>query len=168
MKAVALLVAGAVGGPGSDAATTPSSAMALSPLAGTWTLVAAERWLPDGRTVDDYGVHPHGRLIVDADGRYSLQIFRSDRSRFAAGDKAAGTDAEFREAVLGESTHYGRLAVDADSSTLTFDIEGASFPNWEGTTQHRAYTLDGDTLRYRVPPRSDGAVPISIWRRILP
>ncbi len=137
-----------------------------SPLAGTWILVAAERWLPDGRTVDDYGTAPKGRLIVDARGRYSLQIYRSDRPRFASADKAKGTPSEYEGAVMGESAHYGAIEVDASARTLVFHLEGASFPNWEGTLQKRQYTLKDGELRYRVPPRPDGSVPISVWRRI--
>jgi hypothetical protein len=47
-----------------------------------------------------------------------------------------------------------------------FHIEGASFPNWEGQQQRRSFELRGDTLSYRVPPRPDGNVPVSVWRRM--
>jgi hypothetical protein len=135
-------------------------------LAGTWRLVAADVEYPDGRRGPDYGASPKGLLIVDADGRYSLQIFKSERVRFGAGDKAKGSEAEFRSAVLGSSTHYGRMRADPVAHTLQFDIEAASFPNWEGTHQVRPYTLEGDELTYRVAPRGDGGVPISVWRRV--
>ena len=61
------------------------------PLAGTWTLIAADKRLPDGAQVRGYGAAPRGRLIVDEQGRYSLQIFKAERRRFAADDKAAGS-----------------------------------------------------------------------------
>lgn len=135
------------------------------PLAGTWTLTAADRITPAGVREHDYGQAPKGRLIVDAAGRYSLQIFRSERPRFASGDKKRGTPEEYAGAVLGSSTHYGTLAIDEAAHLLTFQIDGASFPNWEGTTQKRAYELKGDTLSYRVPTAPDGNVPISAWKR---
>ncbi len=138
---------------------------AASPLRGTWALVAADKLLPDGQQVRDYGVAPKGRLIVDARGRYSLQIFKSDRIRFA-GAKGAGTPDEFASAVLGSSTHYGTIDVDAAHGMLTFRIEGASFPNWEGAVQRRSYTLEAGVLRYQVPPRADGSIPVSLWRRL--
>ena len=81
------------------------------PLQGTWTLVAADKVLPDGRTTRDYGDHPKGRLVVDAKGRYSLQIFKSERARFASDNKADGDVDEFRSAVMGSSTHYGTVAI---------------------------------------------------------
>ena len=133
-------------------------------VAGSWTLVAADLLKPDGSVVRDYGESPKGRLLIDADGRYSLQIYKSERARFASADKAAGSDMEFRSAVLGSSTHYGSIKF--EGGQMTFQIEGASFPNWEGTVQRRAYELSGDELRYRVPPRPDGNIPISVWRRL--
>jgi hypothetical protein len=136
-----------------------------SPLRGTWTLVAADKLLPGGEQVRDYGQAPKGRLIVDAQGRYSLQIFKVERLRFAA-DKNDGTADEFASAVRGSSTHYGTVQVDAQHHKLTFAIEGSSFPNWEGTAQQREFTLEGAVLRYRVPPRPDGSIPVSVWRRI--
>jgi len=137
-----------------------------SPLQGTWMLVAADKLLPGGERVADYGASPSGRLIVDSQGRYSLQIFKSERLRFASGDKAHGNADEYESAVLGSSTHYGTVAIDAERHTLSFRIEGASFPNWEGANQQRVYTLSDGVLTYRVPPRADGAIPISVWRKL--
>lgn len=137
-----------------------------SPLRGTWELAAADKLLPGGGRTSDYGDSPSGRLIVDSQGRYSLQIFKSERLRFASGDKARGRADEYESAVLGSSTHYGTIVVDAQRHTLTFRIEGASFPNWEGASQQREYTLDDGVLTYRVPPRPDGAIPISVWKKL--
>lgn len=149
--------------PGARAADTVAS---VSLLAGTWTLVAADVLHPDGTRGRDYGAAPLGRLLVDAQGRYSLQIFKSERPRFAAIDKAQGTGAEFAAAVLGASTHYGVVSVDQEHHQLTFAIEGSSFPNWEGTQQKRQFALHGDELSYQVPPRPNGEIPLSVWRRL--
>jgi hypothetical protein len=135
-------------------------------LAGTWTLVAADVLHPDGSRAHDYGDAPKGLLMIDRMGHYSLQIYRSDRPRFANPAKAKGSAGEYRAAVMGSSTHYGTLAVEPDQHKLVFHIEGASFPNWEGQQQTRSFELHGDTLSYRVPPRPNGDVPISVWRRI--
>jgi hypothetical protein len=67
--------------------------------------------------------------------------------------------------VQGASCHYGRVDVDAARGALVFHIEGASFPNWEGTEQVRVFALAGDELSWRVPPRPNGDVPLSVWRR---
>ncbi|WP_229262848.1 lipocalin-like domain-containing protein [Duganella radicis] len=136
------------------------------PLAGTWTLVAADRLLPDGSRVPDYGEAPAGLMMIDTNGRYAVQIYQRGRPRFTGGDKKSGTAQEFRAAVEGSSTHFGQLAIDEPSHTLTFIIESAAFSNWEGTRQERRYTLKGDELSYRVPARPDGHVPLSVWRRL--
>jgi hypothetical protein len=137
-----------------------------SPLAGTWTLVAADVIRPDGTRVRDYGESPRGLLMVDAAGRYAVQIYKTERPRFASGKKDAGTPAEYQAAVLGSSTHFGTIAV--DGSVMTMRLEGSSYPNQEGTEQKRAFELRGDELSYRVPPRPDGSIPISVWRRLQP
>ena len=136
-------------------------------LAGTWTLVAADVIHPDGKQERDYGAAPKGLMTIDGEGRYSLQIYKAERPHFAADNKAGGTDAEFKAAVMGSSTHYGSLSLDEAAGTLTFKIDAASYPNWEGAgLQTRRYELKDEVLSYRVPPRPNGDVPISIWRRI--
>jgi hypothetical protein len=135
-------------------------------LAGTWTLVAADVLHPDGSRSHDYGDAPKGLLLIDRAGHYSLQLYRTDRPRFANPGKAKASAQEYRSAVMGSSTHYGTVAVEPDQHHLVFHIEGASFPNWEGQEQRRSFELHGDTLSYRVPPRPDGNVPVSVWRRM--
>jgi hypothetical protein len=134
-------------------------------LAGTWTLVAADRELPDGRRVPDYGDRPQGRMMIDEKGRYSIQIFGTDRQRFASGSAAQGTPEEYRGALLSMSTNYGDVTVDWASQTLHVKLEQTSDPNRSGTVQARAFVLDGEVLTYRQPPRADGSRALSAWRR---
>lgn len=142
------------------------SSAAQSALVGTWSLVAADIEHPDGTRARDYGAAPRGLLLIDAHGHYSLQIFKAERPKFVSGDKGAGTPDEYRAAVMGSSTHFGTIGVDSDGKTLIFHIEHASFPNWEGQEQKRRYELNGGQLSYRVAPRPNGDVPISVWQRI--
>lgn len=135
-------------------------------LAGTWTLVAADVQHPDGSREHDYSDAPKGLLMIDRMGHYTLQIYRGDRPRFANPSKAKASAQEFKAAVLGSSTHYGTIEAEPGQHKLVFHIEGASFPNWEGQTQVRSFKLHDGTLSYRVPPRPNGDVPISVWRRI--
>ena len=142
-----------------------SSAPDVASLAGTWTLVAADVQHPDGSRASDYGAEPKGLLLIDKQGHYSLQIFKAERLAFGAGNKAKGTPAEYESAVMGSSTHFGTLSIDGDRGVLVFHIQGASFPNWEGQEQRRQYELKDGVLSYRVTPRPNGDVPISIWRK---
>jgi hypothetical protein len=134
-------------------------------LSGTWTLVAADVQHPDGSRDRDYGANPRGLLMIDAQGHYSLQIFKSERQPFESGDKGKGTTAEYKTAVMGSSTHFGTITVDRPHQTLTFNIQSASFPNWEQTQQTRHYQLENGELSYRVTARPNGDIPISVWRR---
>ena len=139
-----------------------------SQLVGTWKLVAADVIRPDGRTVTDYGSAPSGLAMFTADGQYELEIYRgaAERTKFASNDRSRGTPEEYRDAQLSTSTHFGRYTVDEASHTITFAIMSASFPNLDGTTQIRPFTLQGDSLTWRVPPRPDGSVPVSKFVRV--
>ena len=156
----------AFAGPTATTAFAGAARMSTPSLAGTWTLVAADRRTPDGSVKHDYGTAPKGRLMIDDAGRYAVQIFSAERPNFAGGDKAVGTDAEMRAAVMGSSTHFGSLSVDWTAKALRFTIEDSSFPNWRGQVQTRSFTLRDDVLSWEVPPRPDGTVPISVWRRV--
>jgi hypothetical protein len=166
MKTFTLLTAGVLACAFAASGQTEPPPDPLAMLVGTWTLQAADVVHPDGRREQDYGSAPKGLFMVDSQGHYSLQIFRSDRPRFTSGDRAKGTPEEYSAAVQGTSTHFGTVSVDSAARTLTFQIEAASFPNQDGTTQKRVYELKDDVLSYKVAPRPNGDVPISIWRRL--
>lgn len=140
----------------------------LRSLAGTWEMVAAFELHPDGTRSTNYGEHPLGLLMVDRAGRYSMQIFKTGRPVFASGDKARGTPDEYRQSVVGLSTHFGTVTIDRAKHQLIFDVTAASFPNWEGKRQVRDYTFDNAVLRYAVPASasSSGIVAYSVWRRV--
>jgi hypothetical protein len=133
---------------------------------GTWRLTAADKILSDGTQVADYGADPHGIAVFTADGHYAVEIFRSDRMKFASDDRAKGTPEEYKNAVLSNSCHFGTYVVDNSKGTITFNIERGSYPNWDQTTQVRSFTVKNDTLSWRVPPRADGSIPVSFFKRI--
>jgi hypothetical protein len=137
-----------------------------SSITGTWVLTGAEKLLPDGSRVADYGENPHGLVIFTTDGYYSVQIYRAERSKFASGDKLKGTPEEYKEASLTTSVHFGRYSVDPAKHTIAFHIDRSSFPNQDDTTQIRPYELKGDELSWKVPARPDGSIPITILRRV--
>ena len=142
------------------------SAMAQEPsIAGTWILINAEKMLPDGSRVPDYGPNPHGQAIFTEDGYYSVQVYRSERLKFSSGDKFTGTLEEYKDASLSTSVHFGHYSVDSAKHTITFRIDRSSIPNLDNTTAVRAYELKDDELSWKVAPRADGSVPITTLRR---
>lgn len=154
----------------SAAASTESATSMAVPasLVGAWTLVRVDNVYPDGRRVELYGPHPQGLWIIDAQGRYMMQMVRAQRAGFAANDKSKGTAEEYRAAALDSNAHYGRVS--ADAATLHTHIEYASFPNWDGKDGSSAYRLKGDELSYVVAKPSSGAAEGAHgeveWRRL--
>jgi hypothetical protein len=146
-------------------ASSLSVAAQESSIVGTWLLTGAEKLLPDGRRVPDYGSNPHGLVIFTADGYYSVQIYATERLKFASGDKFKATPEEYRSAILGTSTHFGRYSVDPIKRTITFHIDRSSIPNRDDTAEIRPYELKGETLSWKVPARKDGSIPITVLRR---
>ena len=142
------------------------SASAQTPsLTGTWTLIAADKILPTGARVPDYGVSPRGLVLFTADGHYSVQIYRADRTPFLSGDRLKGTPEEYKDATLGMSTHFGRYTLDPTKHTITFHIDRASFPNLDDTTQVRNFEIIGMELSWKVSARPDGSIPVTVLRR---
>lgn len=138
----------------------------ITAVEGIWALDFAEVQHPDGTRTHDYGNAPKGVMQVDHQGRYAIFIFDGTRPKFVANNKGQGTPDEIRAAMMGTSSHYGTVEVDPAKGTLTFHIEGSTFPNWEGTAQVRSYLLSGDRLSYKVPPRPNGDVPLTGWKRL--
>ncbi|MET3132549.1 hypothetical protein AAKU55_002823 [Oxalobacteraceae bacterium GrIS 1.11] len=146
----------------------PGIGLAQELAGSSWTLVQVDNILPDGRHIELYGPKPEGRLLFDGGGHYSLQIFSANRAPFPLNDKSRGSADDYKAAVMGTNAHVGKYALDAAGHSLTFNIEHASFPNWDGTVQKRAYSIVGDILRYTVPaPTSGGGAGGEVaWRRL--
>lgn len=136
---------------------------------GTWILVLVDNVLPDGSRVQLYGPNPQGILMFDASGRYSMQILRDGRPKFAANDKSKGTPEEYKAAVQGSNSHFGTYTVNETDHTVTFHIEHASFPNWEGTERKSPFTLTGDEFKYTVANPTTGGANVTgevAWKRL--
>jgi len=145
-------------------ATLAASAQSSS-VVGTWVLTGAYKLLPDGTRASDYGDHPHGLVIFTSDGHYSVQIYRAERRKFSSGDKLKGTAEEYKEASLSMSVHFGTYSLDPAKHTITFHIDRSSFPNQDDTSQVRPYELSGNELSWKVAPRPDGSIPITVLHR---
>jgi len=135
-------------------------------LVGSWRLTAADKILPDGNQVVDYGKDPRGIVIFTADGHYVIEIFRSEHTKFASADRAKGTPEEYKDAVLSASCHFGTYTVDETKGTITFYTERASYPNWDETTRVSNFKLEGDKLTWHSSPRPDGSTPVSVFSRM--
>ncbi len=138
--------------------TGDAAAQSAKSLVGSWTIV---------KVGDSYGSSPKGMLIFDASGHYSLTITRSDLPKFASDSRVKGTAEENKAVVAGSITHFGRYSVNQADKALTFNIEGSTYPNWNGTVQKRPFKIVKDELTYTVAtPSAGGAGNDVIWRRL--
>jgi hypothetical protein len=140
-------------------------AQSAKDVVGIWTLVSNDSVRPDGSRVQPFGAKPHGLLIFDAGGRYSLQLCNSERTKFKSNNRLEGTPEEYKEAVYACNPHWGRYVVNDADRAIVFNIEGATFANWQGLQQKRSYAVSGDQLKYTVPAASGGGVSEVVWRR---
>jgi Lipocalin-like domain len=139
-------------------------AQTIKDLAGTWTLVSVVTE-QDGNKTEPFGPHPKGILMVDANGRYVLAIARAGLPKIASNNRTTATPEENKAIVGGSNTHFGTVSVNAADKTITFKIETATFPNWDGTEQKRPFTVTGDELTYTVPAASGGGTATVVWKR---
>jgi hypothetical protein len=60
----------------------------------------------------------------------------------------------------------GTYAVGSADKTLTFKVDSATFPNWNGTEQKRLLSSSTrDELKYITPTASSGGVATVTWKR---
>lgn len=139
-------------------------------LIGTWTLVSVANITTDGIRSYPYGEGPQGLLMVDSHGNYAIQILRALRPKVASGDKNKCTPEENAALVQGSNSHFGKISLDEPNRTVTFHIEHASFPNWEGTQQKRSYTYVDNQIKYVVTHTTQGGQSVIAevtWKKLL-
>lgn len=137
-------------------------------LIGLWSLVAVENTNPDGSKTLPYGPNPQGLLVFDVSGSYAIQILKAIRPQVAAGDKNKATPEENAALVQGNNSHFGKYSMDEVKQIVTFQVEHAFYPNWEGTIQERFYTLSNNELKYIVTHTTNGGAVTAavIWKKM--
>ena len=137
-------------------------------LVGSWGFVIAEITTADGKKTFPFGEKPKGMLIFTADGHFSQVHVSGDLPKIASNNRLAGTDADNKAIVHGSLALFGTYSVDEDKKTLTFKIEGSTFPNQAGSSQTRTIDLlTADEFRNTNPgaSRDMPAVASNIYRR---
>jgi hypothetical protein len=135
-------------------------------LAGAWTLVSNVSTDASGKKEATYGEKPMGQIVFSADGRYTLLITKPDIPKVAANNRTKGTTEENKAVVGGSLAHYGTYKVDDKAKAIVFNIESSTFPNWNGTTQQRPYTMSGNQLKWNTPASSGGGTSDLVWKRV--
>jgi hypothetical protein len=134
-------------------------------LVGSWTLVSSVTE-KDGVKTDQFGSGAKGMLAFDASGRFMLTIIGPDLPNFASNNRAQGTADENKAVVAKSIAMIGSYVVSPADKTLTFKVETATFPNWNGTEQKRLLSkATADDLAYVTPNASSGGVGTVTWKR---
>jgi len=141
-----------------------------APIIGAWRLITFEFRKADGIVIYPFGERARGSIIYTESGRYSAQLMRIDRPRFASGDQMKGTVHEIEANYKGCISYFGTYDLDFENSLIIHHVEGSIFPNMEGRDQARYFELSENRLQLRTPPiKLDGekAVGILLWERIV-
>ena len=137
-------------------------------LIGTWTLISNVNVKKDGTTFEPFGANPKGILTFDARNHFSLILVRPGRPKFASNNRLQATPQEERDTVQNTLSLFGTYSVNDADKTFMLQVDGSSFPNWEGSARkYMIESLTGDDLKYRSPPTSTGAGYAELtWKRV--
>ena len=134
-------------------------------LSGTWAYVSSTAKAPDGGPF--WGASPKGLMIFTENGRFSWQVFRSDRPKFASNNRLQGTSDENKATLQGSLAYFGTYSVNEADKSITTHVEGSTYPNSEGEDQKRIITLlTEDELRYENPVTTRGDRIEAVWKRV--
>lgn len=126
-------------------------------VAGTYTIVSAGQ----------FGDHPRGQMILGQDGHYSIILARTTLPKIAAKARDKGTAEENNAIVGGSVAHFGKYTVDTKDKIITFNVEASTYPNFDGTTFKRPFTVAGEQLTYTNKVLSSGgAAEDVVWKRV--
>jgi hypothetical protein len=133
-------------------------------IVGSWVL--SEQWVEqDGKKIQRFGSNPKGLAMYDSGGRFSTILLRNDLPKFASNNAMTGTPEENRAIVQGTNATFGTWSIDDQDGALVSQIEGSTFPGWDGQRQRRTLSITGDELRMCVGGAQIGGTACAIWKR---
>jgi len=137
-------------------------------IVGTWDFVVAEVTAPDGKKSFPFGEKPKGIVIFTPDGHFTQIHTAGDLPKLASNNRLTGTAEENAAIMRGSVSVFGTYTVDEAKRTVTYNIVGASFPNWQGEAQVRTIDkLDDDEFINTNPNVAGGRGSASnFYRRV--
>ena len=147
-------------------ASNGASAQVDKNLVGTWTVVSVT-YEQGGKKIEPYGPNVKGTQIYDANGRIATVVLRPDLPKVASNNRMTATAEESQKIVHGSIAYFGTYTTNEADHSVTVQIEGATLPNWMGTSQKRTYTISGDQLTISNPTGSGAGAatvaPMSVF-----
>ena len=140
-------------------------------MVGAWELISFTIQKANGEVIYPFGKNARGSIIYTDSGRFSAQVMRPDRPKFASGDQMKGTAEEIKANYEGFVSYYKSYEFDSENDIVIHHVEGSLFPNWEGQDLKRFFELSGNQLKLNTPPTLWGGggevVGTLIWERIV-
>ena len=140
-----------------------------APIVGAWELISFKIQKENGEVIYPFGKNALGLIVYTDSGRFSVQVMRCDRPKFASGDQMKGTTEEIKANYEGYISYYGSYEFDKENGFIIHHVEGSLFPNWEGLGLKRFFKLSRNRLTLTATAFEDGSryVATLIWERIL-
>jgi hypothetical protein len=91
-------------------------------------------------------------------------VTRADLPKVASNNRASATAEESQQIVHGSIGYFGTYTTNLADNSVTVQIEGATFPNWVGTSQKRTYTISGDEMQLTNPASGGGVAKVVLKR----
>jgi Lipocalin-like domain len=135
-------------------------------IVGQWSLVSNENVKADGTRTQIFGANPSGVAIFAPNKRFSVSLVNPNLPKFASNNRDTGSEDENKSVVRGSLTYFGTYSL-APDGTLSIEIEGSSFPNWNHVNQTRMVTaLTATELKWTNPVASIGGTAEVAWKRV--
>lgn len=113
-----------------------------NPLAGSWRLISYTDISPAGMPYLPFGTHPIGEFLYAADGHFSADI-RSDANGSVPPDLPRPEFDDLMGPFLG---YFGTYRFDPATSTVEYNIAGASAPSYVMSDAARMVRFDGNRV----------------------
>jgi len=137
--------------------TVPASAQSLrGKLVGAWNLDEGSEIFQGGKKVTPWSA---GNLILDSSNHFSFFVIGKDRPK-GSGDP--------RTPVGPVVAYYGTYTVDGANNTLTYTVEHATNPSFDGAIRTQKISFEDDTMTTTssdVKTPQGTITPVNKWKR---
>jgi len=150
-------------------AASPAQPTARERLLGTWKLVSAGTFRPDGKfePYAEYGPNPRGYLMYDTTGHMCVSLANPNHPHWANSEKP--TDAEKLRSYDVFFAYCGTYEVREKEGRVIHRPEVGSWPHYIGTDQSRNFRFEGDRLILsdeETPPGGERRRYQITWQRV--
>jgi hypothetical protein len=125
-------------------------------LVGSWTLISLTVGEGANQTLP-YGPNPKGTMMVDANGRFSITVVRSDVPKVASNNRMTATPDENKAIVQGSIAYFGTYSIDEGTHVITVNVEGS-------TTEFQRRHADAYPVVRRQRGHLSQSDPVDGWR----